>query len=291
MPRLFDGAYINLDRSADRRKRMEQQLERLALVDVYARFPAVDGNALPAKPGVLPGERGIFRSHMNVIAEARNRGRPLHVLEDDAILSANAAPAIELAIRSGALRAYDLIFTETLVPQDVRALKTFKSLYDQAVKKDDPFDVKKLQMIDMQPLRFACATSYIVNPNSLERLSARYKVGWDRGPAQPFDLFLRDEVNAGRIRAACMFPFVTTVERDTVTPTTISRPPPSAEESDTGVVLGLLRQSFFVGCDFTAAHAEMDEVRARSIGRRPDTQLDLLEKAMGFVISDHFRVR
>jgi hypothetical protein len=39
----YRGIYINLDRSTERRRRMERQLDGFGLGQRYARFTAVDG--------------------------------------------------------------------------------------------------------------------------------------------------------------------------------------------------------------------------------------------------------
>jgi hypothetical protein len=43
----YHGLYINLDRSPERRRNMEDQLAACGLSDIYARFPAVDGKTVP----------------------------------------------------------------------------------------------------------------------------------------------------------------------------------------------------------------------------------------------------
>ncbi|MEJ0012194.1 MAG: glycosyltransferase family 25 protein [Bauldia sp.] len=289
MPHLYDGIYINLDRSADRRARMEQQFAALGLSGLYRRLPAVDGATLPPRPGATPGERGVFRSHIAAIGLAAESGGPLHVLEDDAVLSPATAPAIDFCIQSSALGSFDIMFTETLVSQDVRALKAFKALFDKATGGGANFDIRRLQIIDLTAVRFACTSSYVVNPKSAERLLDRLKVGWDKGPIQPIDFVLRDEVNNGRLRAACMFPFVTTIDPASIVSSTTGRSAGSADDTASTLVLAVLRHSFFVGRDLAWAHARLAEILARTVDRRPDSHRLLLEKAMGFVLSDHFQ--
>lgn len=90
---------INLPRSADRRQRMEEQLARLGLS--YTLFPAVDGRArweelLPTLDAAafdrntgrpaLPGEVGVYHSHLGVWRRFFETGAPeALVLEDDVV--------------------------------------------------------------------------------------------------------------------------------------------------------------------------------------------------------------
>jgi hypothetical protein len=216
-------------------------------------------------------------------------GKPVHVLEDDAVLSPYTAPAIDFCIQTGALAKYDVVFTEILVSQDVRALKAFKSLYDKVMGAGTTVDVGRLQMLDLANLRFTCMSSYVVNPASVSRLLDRYNRGWDAGPVRAIDNYLRDEVNAGRLRAACIFPFVTTIDPGSIVGSTVARGDKDQDQVASQIVMSLLRHSYFVGRDLDWAHARLGEILDATVGRKPDSHRLLLEKAMGFILSDHFR--
>lgn len=290
MPHLYDGYYINLDRSPDRREKLERQFAALGLSDVYRRFPAVEGAALPPGPKLKPGERGIFRSHFDLLQQAQSARRPIHILEDDAVLSPVTAPALDLLITSGALNGHDIIFTETLVPQDLRALKLFKAMYDKAIDKRGVFDVSRLQVIDLANVRFACTSSYLVNPASAGRILERYQEGWNAGPQLPLDLFLRAEVQAKRLRAGCTFPFVTTIDLGGIVDSTVgrTRSPEYNAAIGGGMVLAILRYSFFVGRDLNLAHKRLAAILAQTVELHPDQHRLLMEKAVGYILSDYF---
>jgi GR25 family glycosyltransferase involved in LPS biosynthesis len=108
----IQGFYINLDRSIDRRRSIEAQIETLGIGHIYKRFPAVDGSKLAPIGRMRSAEVGIFRSHNDVLAGARKVGKFIHVLEDDQLLSEFMLPAIGLAIRRGIFDQFDLIFTD-----------------------------------------------------------------------------------------------------------------------------------------------------------------------------------
>jgi len=73
-PAPYHGLYINLDRSVERRERMEAQLADLGLAGRYVRFPAIDGASLGSGTGTLKaGERGAFHSHVQALEDARRK--------------------------------------------------------------------------------------------------------------------------------------------------------------------------------------------------------------------------
>ena len=287
---LYDGYYINLDRSPDRRANMERQFDAFGLGRTYRRFAAIDGATWPPRPGIRPGERGIFQSHISVLAEGGKSGRPIHIVEDDIILSPYAAPAINLIVRNGVIDQYDLIFSETLVPPDLRALRQFKSIYDKAMVAGMGFNLARLQIIDLATIRFSGATSYVVNPRSVERILGIYQEHWAKGPVAAFDFVLREEVQAGRLKAACAFPFVTSIDLDGIVRSTAGRLPASPDEVSTGLVMALLRYSFYVGRDLEFATVTMNQILERTFGRELDLHRVLIEQAVGFILSDRFNV-
>ncbi len=225
-----------------------------------------------------------------MLREGGKSGRPIHIVEDDIILSPYAAPAINLIVRNGVIDQYDLIFTETLVPPDLRALRQFKSIYDKAMVAGMGLNLAHLQIIDLATLRFSGATSYVVNPRSVERILGIYQEHWDKGPVAAFDFVLREEVQAGRLKAACAFPFVTSIDLDGIVRSTAGRLPASHDEVSTGLVMALLRYSFYVGRDLEFATVTMNQILERTFGQEVDLHRALIEKAVGFILTDRFNV-
>lgn len=254
----YHGAYINLDRSTLRRERMETQLARLKLTDRYSRFSAIDGAALKrAGSKIGPGELGAFFSHMRVLEEAQQRGLPLHVLEDDVLLSEHAGPVIDEAVASGLLERFDIVFTDTLLMPHLGMLKALKAEFDSVIAAQaHPLRLADLKVIDLAPENFSCLTSYIVGNKSMDRVIALYRAELERGPLKPVDLFLRDCVSDGRLRAGLLFPFVSSFRLDEIAGSTIATGTQIANPSV--MVLATLRYLFFVGRDLTYAKACLD---------------------------------
>jgi GR25 family glycosyltransferase involved in LPS biosynthesis len=280
------GFYINLDRSTDRRRKIDEQIERLGLRQVYNRFPAVDGSKLPPAGKMKPGEVGIFRSHNDVLAGARKGGQFIHVLEDDALLSEFMLPAIELAIGRGMFDRFDVIFTDVGGIDDFRVVRDLKLRYDEII----PFRAEKsfydkLQLIDLARFNFAAMSSYIVSPRGADRLLAIYGQEAKRGLTIPVDLVVKREVRQGRLRAACFFPFLTSIDIEGVAGTTSGR-----TVHDSFVIMALLRYSFFVNRDLDGlAGKVLAEVMARVAPGAGDRHHEFIMAIMSYVLSKEFR--
>jgi hypothetical protein len=284
----YHGVYINLDRSAVRRERMETQLAQLQLADRYARFPAVDGAAQNLRSSKIgPGETGAFLSHARVLEQAQQRGLPVHILEDDALLSEHVQPVIEDVVTSGLLDRFEIIFTDTLFNPHLGMLKGLKAAFDSvAPPPSQPLRLADLKVIDLARDNFACLTSYVVGANSMDRIMALYRAELAHGPLKPVDLFLRDCVADGRLRAGLVFPFVTSFRLDEIAGSTIATGTHLAKPSV--MVLAILRYLFFVGRDLGYAKSCLDAVTQQN-RRKTDPHHDLMVQALEFVLSADFQ--
>ncbi|MGN0932163.1 glycosyltransferase family 25 protein [Falsigemmobacter intermedius] len=106
--------YINLDRSTDRRDAMEAQLAALNLPFGVTRFSGVDGRADASLAGrfvdapafrrqmgreILPGEIGVFLSHLRVWeAFLASDAEVALVMEDDVVFHDDFKSALEVAL-------------------------------------------------------------------------------------------------------------------------------------------------------------------------------------------------
>src|SRR5262245_1947005 len=120
----YHGLYINLERSTERRTAIERQLDIFGLAPFYARFPAIDGTTLNSpRSTIKPGENGCFQSHYRALMSVRTRGKCLHMLEDDALLSPYVRPVIEEAIAQNLFDQFDVVFTDTFVAPHLGMVK------------------------------------------------------------------------------------------------------------------------------------------------------------------------
>ena len=104
------------------------------------------------------------------------------------------------------LTGWDLIFTDIHVPPD-----NF-SLFRDLCRMRQCWEPKtKLTLTDLQPIVFACTSSFFLNRQSIgkyaELMSEKWKVGY------PIDVYLRNLVHLGCLKAYLTVPFQTSVSR------------------------------------------------------------------------------
>jgi GR25 family glycosyltransferase involved in LPS biosynthesis len=288
-PAPYHGLYINLERSVQRRERMDTQLAELGLEGRYVRFPAVDGAAIGSAGTVRPGERGAFHSHAKALEEARSHRGGVHILEDDAVLSHHVRPVIDEAIIAAKLfERFDLVFTDMMLSCHLGVLKFLKGAYDRlALPRSGPLRLSDLQVIDLKQQNFACLTSYVVSEGAIDRVLRLYRQEIEQGPRMPVDLFVRDCVHTGKLRAACLFPFLTSFKLEELFGSTIAGEA-GAVANPSVTVLAALRYSFFVERNLEAAKRYLDA--ATRSGRKPtNTHHDLIVQVLEFVMSEDFK--
>lgn len=284
----YQGYYINLDRSEERRKRIEDGLARHSLSGLYRRFPAVEGRSLPKGQSPLsPGQLGCFHSHVWLLKEAQSRGLHAHILEDDAILSEHTEPVITDAIQQRLFDHFDIVFTDTFVDCDLALLKGMKEAFDKTNGiASRPLRIADFQIMDLSRRNFACTTSYVAGFRSLDRILALFRQELAVGPRTPIDLFIRDQVHAGKLRAACIFPFVTSLALEDIVGSMIDERSERLEKPSV-MMFAALRYSFFLGRDLSHAKHEMDAV-IKTRRSPADPHHELIVQAVDYVISPDF---
>ena len=245
----YQGFYLNLDRSVERRKHLEGQLAAYGLLGQYTRFPACDGNVLKVKaPGVSLGNVGCFSSHYLLLKAHLHTPTHLHLVEDDVVLSPFVASFIETMAARGVLAPWDLVFTDMLVPIDLRVLQDLSQRFRRCTTLNPDGTVKAVENFAVLPLKdrtFASTASYLVNKNSVGKVAAVLEEAIRSEVPKPIDLFYRQMIQEGRITAACLFPFITSVDLGLSQSSNISVSDPSKVEISL-LAATLLRQLFFV---------------------------------------------
>jgi len=285
----YHGVYINLDRSVARRSAMDAQIAAFGLTDRYSRFAAVDGSSLPpSRSGLRQGELGAFFSHMRALEAARSsRDGAIHIMEDDALLTGHVRPVIEDAIGAGLFQRFDILFTDILAPPQLGMLKALKSAFDRVEMSGRPaLRLSDLQVLDLAGQNFSCLTSYVVGENAIDRMLALYAEEAKTGPSKPVDLFVRDCIGMGKLRAAFLFPFITSLRLEEIAASTIGGSTLAVNPSV--IVLAVLRYLFFVNRDLAKAKAFLDA--ATKENRRPkNPHHDMIVQALEFVMSADFQ--
>jgi GR25 family glycosyltransferase involved in LPS biosynthesis len=279
-PALWDGYYINLDRSPGRRLRIEQQLRDLGLSERYRRFRAVDGRALQRSAPIKPGEVGIYRSHLDLLQWIAVSGRLAHVLEDDAVLCDLTVPAIESAIRRLGTN-FDILFTETFVPETVASIRLFVSAWQNATRRGAIENVERLQILDLSNLHIGSMSSYIVTPQGAAKLAARLSDEWVRGPTRPVDIIMQGDIRARHVRAYCIVPFVTTIDLESSRISQSDRD----EQEDFVVLRQLIRYSFYIQRDLNGRGTPiLDQIVSRLAPSESDPALEFNARILRYML-------
>lgn len=232
----FAGLYINLDRSADRRERLELTLSRLGLGSLYRRLPATDGNVCGALPPLNAGEHGCYLSHLRALEAAAKSGAVTHIIEDDAILSPRIDAVISAATGAGLFDRFDMVFLDFSIPYGVDLWRQYR----QAIKPGE------LSILDISKSGFAAMASYAVSPRGAQRVRELCASALRESP-HPIDLLVRDEANRGNLRAGALFPFPTTVHLGDAYRSTIR----VSDTANFHLAMNVLRYSFFVHADIS----------------------------------------
>jgi GR25 family glycosyltransferase involved in LPS biosynthesis len=253
-PVAFSGRYINLDRSPLRRVRLEQQLRNLGIAHAYARFPAIDGTHAREDPGTISQrEYGCFASHAQLLREAGSFPTHLHVLEDDALLSPEFVPAVAEVIDQGVLEEFDLLFTDLFVSWDPLQMASLERARRKNTRLDPRSGRESLTGVTVFNLHhkgLACTSSYLVARRSIERVAELLDSALVTGPSQPVDLVMRQLVDTGVLKAACLVPFVTSVALEVAAGSTVHGALVGAELSR--LACTVLRHTLFVRPDWAA---------------------------------------
>jgi GR25 family glycosyltransferase involved in LPS biosynthesis len=287
-PRLqvpFVGRYINLDSSTGRRVQLEQQLHALGIAYAYARFAAVDGSRMNGVPGAISRrEYGCFASHARLLREAGSLCAHLHVLEDDALVSAEFLPVVRGVIDAGVLDEFDLLFTDVFVswdPLQIAALERARRRHTYVDPHSGRESLTGITIFNLHGRRLACTSSYFVARRSLERVAELLERALAAGPAEPVDLTLRGLVDSGTLKAACVVPFVTSVALEGTTRSTIQGELLGPELSR--LACSVVRHAYFVHPDWQT----IERVLARHFPRQQRTpRQQVVDRMMQFLVGN-----
>lgn len=129
-----------------------------------------------------------------------------HVLlcEDDTIFSEDTSKIIEKVIGSLKNKPWDILYTDALFPDPWEMVKLFK--LRQRLEKAG----KRIDLLDLAKINYCATGAFIVNENSKQKifeLIREYPSFFDIS----IDLVYRNLVHAGKLKAFCIFPFVTSL--------------------------------------------------------------------------------
>ncbi|MDR0379231.1 MAG: hypothetical protein LBI62_04690 [Candidatus Accumulibacter sp.] len=200
----MDTYYINLESAKARRHSIEEsfrqygdkngRLHRVEAVDA-ARVVA---DAVPGK--ISDAEKACFLSHRRAIDRSRRDGTHSLIVEDDTQFGPSTFGMLD---RLGdALDTFDIVFTD-IDFCDLNYMFQF-FLLRRELSRDGTF-----RLLDLGEIPFFGAAAYIVNARSKEKI-----LGLIDGLSSvefPYDIQLRNWVEAEHLKAGFTFPFLTTL--------------------------------------------------------------------------------
>jgi len=202
---MVRGLFINLDRMPGRRQRIEAEIQRFGLSEGYTRLSAIDGNAVVG--GANAGAVGCFLSHLKAVETARRLGGIVHILEDDAILSARLKDFLGSPSCAAALDRFDLVFLDMWVRPDEKSVRRYQEAQRQAGD--------GLFLMDLRAMKVTSADSYLVGPRSVDKVAGLLAAEAAAGPRGAVDSLISKMVSTGRLTAAVVVPFLTCVDIET----------------------------------------------------------------------------
>jgi len=209
----------------------------------------------------------------------RDGATHLHVLEDDVVLSKQCVSFLDRIILSGSLDDADILFTDTTMPLDLDRVRDVRRFWRDSVQRLDNGTTAIVRFGYIPYV--ACMTSYIVNRRSIQLICDIIARELEGDDPRPIDLLIRAKAAEGKLRAKCLFPFITSVRPDE--PRTINY---DEATQLSRLAVELLRQSFFVESDLKAMLELADR---KLISPNAGHQELLHSRIFGFTISDVFR--
>ena len=138
-------------------------------------------------------------------------------------------------------------------------------------------------IIDLRHMSYAALTSYVVNKDSLAKLCDLYAAAIREGFRLPVDILVRDLVREGKLRAGCVFPFITSVRLEDIAETTM---PDRPSEQSAVTAISLLRHRFYIQCDEQKCRALLDAVYPP----RPLNELEgFISRLAGYMLLGNYR--
>ena len=250
----MDCTFINLDAAVERRAALEASFERHRKPGWnLIRYPAIDREFVARQRiggSRSAGEKGCFLSHKKAIGQHADDGKPILVLEDDAVFGARTFEVVDDVLQRHAHLKWDVLFTDICVPAAGAMLDLIR-LRQALVAKNE------VTLIDLSKMtQFAAASAYIVNGSAKRRVLGLLDASAEINV--PYDLYLRKLILDGTLKAFAVFPFVTSVS-DASETSQIQQ----SESSATTLVWNLFRRMIWLERDLEQCKASLDLVRAQ----------------------------
>lgn len=256
---MITGGFINLDRSTDRRSRIENRLAAAKLPFQVERFKAVTPEDRPdiLAGGLKPAVAGCWASHYSLITAHRHDPRHLLVLEDDIMPSVKLGEWLEPAIRTVDQGEWDILYLDGIVANGPDMLNLFNRTRLRGQRREG------LVISPLTTESFTGAMAYVLNGKKRDLICNVLDAAWP--PKAPIDLLFRNLFQAGFLKAFVTLPFLTAPEPESMASTI------NDEYKRSFAVIDAYRQTMFID----TTDAQRAEFAERALAGRP-TEPDLL---------------
>lgn len=198
--------YINLDHAVQRRKYIEASFEKAARPGWrLERFGALDAAYVEAhavEGSRSRSEKACFLSHRAVIQEHAGSAQHLLVLEDDVSFGMATFEIVDGFLQQNADADWDLLYLDICAHR----IDDMLNLYFNRTRL---MQQRRVIPLDLAKLPFWGTNAYIVNGRSFGKVLACLD------SAMPidveYDILLAERVREGALKAAVLFPFLTTL--------------------------------------------------------------------------------
>jgi len=271
--------YINLKVAAARRGALEAQVEALPRGQwILQRFEAIDtqDDLCRNAPGrITDREKACLLSHRTLLTQMLEvgAGLPFMVWEDDVLVSPATLGAVEHFLAQAAPGSWDLLYTDLIVPD-------LGSMLELLARRRALQARQAVEILDLRDRSFAGASSYLVNPRSLEKVVDL--LHGTVGLNEPVDLLLRRFIHEGALNARALFPFVTSVS-DASLQSQIQT------DADTGTDLAwtLFRRLMWIECRAESLYPLCNQLSRL----HPDPESSVMGVIAAALVSPYFTVK
>lgn len=191
-----------------RKENIESVFKAYQQQGILNRFEAITSDDVQKKNilgNISNSEKACFLSHASLIFEHDQETQPFMVMEDDVVFCQSTFQTIEKMLVAMQEVAWDILYTDVCIPMPT-------TMIDLIQLKKSMLDNDSFRLLDLKNIHFAGATSYIVNNNSVEKLSQL--LNSERELNVPYDLFLRNKIHTNELNGFAIFPFVTSLSDD-----------------------------------------------------------------------------
>lgn len=203
---MITGAFINLDRSPERRSRIEARLLASQLPFTVERFRAISPDERPdiLAGGLAPAVAGCWASHYELICAHRDDPRHLLIMEDDIAPSVQLGKWLVPAIHTVDQSEWDILYLDGIVASPSDMIELLYRTRPRGSRRDG------LVVSALNKEMFTGAMAYVLNGKRRAHLCQALDAAWP--PKVPIDLLYRELFHAGYLKAFVTLPFLSAPE-------------------------------------------------------------------------------